>query len=447
MIVSVERESLQRETRRPRRRKACLSEPARALAATVDVRTVATEVTDEIMEEVWSHRDEPGFYNALDRSVYANIDAIFETLHGRRAVDGPPPAAALDFADTTATVGIPALELERGYRVGVAALWSQWWDLATEHAERSDVPLTDLVREPSLTFLSYVDHALVAVVQRADAVRAELHRTRSQLRRVLVLQILDGSITEYTSELDHQLDYRVGDVHIALLVQSSDTATVQRELAELRSAADARASLVLQSSPRSWFVWLGRPNGFGPAQMNCLRRALSRSSLTVAVSEPAAGLDGLRHAYQQAFDAGRLQGALGVSANRCTYAADVRLESLLLRDMPRAREFVEAELGRLAANDSLAARLRETLLTWLVTGSHVSAAARLGVHENTIRNRVHQAEELLGVALHQRPIELQVALRLERLLHAHGQGEFAPGRGQPLLLEEGHSPAISPPHV
>jgi DNA-binding PucR family transcriptional regulator len=43
----------------------------------------------------------------------------------------------------------------------------------------------------------------------------------------------------------------------------------------------------------------------------------------------------------------------------------------------------------------------------------VSAAALLGVHENTVRNRVRRAEELLprGVTL-QRRTELQVALRL-----------------------------------
>jgi DNA-binding PucR family transcriptional regulator len=124
------------------------------------------------------------------------------------------------------------------------------------------------------------------------------------------------------------------------------------------------------------------------------------------------------------------------------WAPDVRLESLLLRDTARARQFVESELGTLASNDAVAKRLRETLLTWLATGSHVSAAALLDVHENTIRNRLRQAEEMLGVALHQRRIELQVALRLERVLHAHEhpQGEFAPGRGRPLLVSDGESP-------
>jgi DNA-binding PucR family transcriptional regulator len=38
------------------------------------------------------------------------------------------------------------------------------------------------------------------------------------------------------------------------------------------------------------------------------------------------------------------------------------------------------------------------------------------VHENTVRNRLRAAEELLGVPLTGRRTELMVALRLERLL-------------------------------
>ena len=436
MMCRVERE--RRHEARLRRRPPCVSDEAKALAKTVDVRAVSIGVTDEIMSEVWVHRDEPGFYDSLDRSVYSNIDAIFQTLHGLRAMDDTPPPAALDFADTTAQVGIPAIELERAYRVGVGSLWAQWFDLATEHAERIDMPLAPLVRGPSMTFLGYIDHALVAVVQRADAVRAELHRTRSQLRRVLLLQILEGAVTEATPELDQRLDYSIGDVHLAFLVQAHDARALQRDLSELRNTADARGMLVLQNSPKSWFVWLGRPNGFGPSQLSALRRALCRSDLTVAVGEPSPGLQGLTQTYQQAFETAHLQEALGPTTHRCMWACDVRLESLLLRDTQRARQFVEAELGRLAANDSVADRLRQTLLTWLATGSHVNAASLLGVHENTVRNRVRQAEELLGASLHQRRIELQVALRLERVLHAgdQPQGELAPGRGRPLLVAE-----------
>jgi DNA-binding PucR family transcriptional regulator len=113
-----------------------------------------------------------------------------------------------------------------------------------------------------------------------------------------------------------------------------------------------------------------------------------------------------------------VQRALGPTGQPVLWASDVRLESMLLGDLDRAREFVDAELGRLTAADALAQRVRETLLAWLSTGSHVSAAATLGVHENTIRNRIRMAEELIAEPLQNRRTELLVALRLERVLRA-----------------------------
>jgi DNA-binding PucR family transcriptional regulator len=113
-----------------------------------------------------------------------------------------------------------------------------------------------------------------------------------------------------------------------------------------------------------------------------------------------------------------VQRALGAESARCVWAHEVRLEALLLNDEDRAREFLADELGRLGAPEACAARLRETLLAWLATGSHVSAAAMLRVHENTVRNRIRAAEALLGTPLMGRRTELQVALRLERVLNA-----------------------------
>jgi DNA-binding PucR family transcriptional regulator len=165
-------------------------------------------------------------------------------------------------------------------------------------------------------------------------------------------------------------------------------------------------------------VWLGRPAGYGPSELSRLRRALTRTDVTVAVSEPGSGLGGLRRTRQQAIEAARVQHALGAAGERCLWARDVRLEALLLSDETRARSFLAEELGDLAASDPTAVRLRETLLAWLATGSHVSAAAMLHVHENTVRNRIRSAEEILGTPLLPRRIELQVALRLERVLSA-----------------------------
>jgi len=176
--------------------------------------------------------------------------------------------------------------------------------------------------------------------------------------------------------------------------------------------------LEFHHGPRSWLVWLGRREPFGPAALAKLRRAIADSGLTIAVGEPARGLEGLRRTRHQALDAGAIQQALGAGAHPCVWASDVRLELLLLQDHALARRFVTDELGPLAGDDRRACRLRETLTAWFASGSHGGAAGLLGVHKNTVRNRLRDAEQLLGTSLWIRSTEVQVALRLHRILRA-----------------------------
>jgi DNA-binding PucR family transcriptional regulator len=169
-------------------------------------------------------------------------------------------------------------------------------------------------------------------------------------------------------------------------------------------------------------VWLGRPGGFGTEHLERLRGALAETGLTVAVGEPGQGLAGLRRTRQHALDAARVQRALGVDGRRRVWAREVRLETLLLASKERAVEFLTDELGPLNASDPFTRRLRETLLAWLTMGSYGGAAALLGVHENTVRNRLRAAQDILGVSLTAHRTELMVALRLERVLRT-GTGE------------------------
>ena len=48
-------------------------------------------------------------------------------------------------------------------------------------------------------------------------------------------------------------------------------------------------------------------------------------------------------------------------------------------------------------------------------GGRRRAAARLGVHKNTVAYRIRRAEELLGYGVRERQLELQTALRLAPL--------------------------------
>ena len=87
-------------------------------------------------------------------------------------------------------------------------------------------------------------------------------------------------------------------------------------------------------------------------------------------------------------------------------------------DVEQARGFVARELGQLAASDDHSRRLSATLRVYLEKNmSPLRASHRLGVHENTITNRIRAAQELLPHPIEQRSPELLVALRLIRLTH------------------------------
>ena len=109
------------------------------------------------------------------------------------------------------------------------------------------------------------------------------------------------------------------------------------------------------------------------------------------------------------------------------------LVSLLAGDLPRARRFVSAQLGPLASSAEPAARLRETVLAFLVAGgSGTRVAKELYVHQNTVAYRVRRAEELMGRPVSVSPVELTCALTLAAALGSHAEGRRRRRREQAL---------------
>jgi hypothetical protein len=392
------------------------SAPARELAGRVDADAMAAGVSAEILARCYAeHADDAGFVDSLDRSVRDNVRAIVGLLAGRVEIESVNPADALAFADLSASLDIPAAMLPRAYQVGVGDLWRQWFDRCRIEAPALDVALEELVREPTILMFAYIDFILEAVVGQYDQTRAEMVRTREHLRRTVLAQILDGSAdTSDPIELERALAYPLRATHVAVSLEATDRAVISARAAALRTATDAADTLIHQSGARRWTIWLARHDGFGD-RLCAISEALA--DVRAAVSEPWDGVEGLRRSAEEAEMAAGVQLALRNAADPVVLYRDVRLDALLLADPARARRFLREELGPLAGTDPRLSLIREALLVWLSTGSHVSAAATLGVHENTVRNRVRQAEDLLpgGVTMGRRT-ELQVALRLQRVL-------------------------------
>ncbi len=59
-------------------------------------------------------------------------------------------------------------------------------------------------------------------------------------------------------ELDRTLGYSLADTHLALLIESDQNPPSATDIAALRDAADARGTLVVQHTARTWVVCVAR---------------------------------------------------------------------------------------------------------------------------------------------------------------------------------------------
>lgn len=187
-------------------------------------------------------------------------------------------------------------------------------------------------------------------------------------------------------------------------------------VAGLSATTHHQHSIVYPLSLDSCVVWLGASNRWSEQRLERIATALDQTGATASISETEEGLTGFRHVYDQVRQ---------VEATRSTSPkpdtppimrySELRLEILLLQSPQLAADFVRQELGPLAEDTAEAAKLRATLAASFRLGSHVATADHLRLHDHTVRNRLQKAQELLG-SLHERRTEIQVALRLWRVL-------------------------------
>jgi DNA-binding PucR family transcriptional regulator len=144
-----------------------------------------------------------------------------------------------------------------------------------------------------------------------------------------------------------------------------------------------------------------------------LASKLARGPVTVAISRIVAGIGGFREAYRQAMRARDVALASpGSLAGSLLRYDDISLVSLLYDDPEAARGFAADELGELVRDNSPNKVLRRTVLTFVRTGTVNGTAEALGVHRNTVAQRLRRAESVVGHPLSVRRIEVHAALML-----------------------------------
>jgi hypothetical protein len=305
-----------------------------------------------------------------------------------------------------ARVAAAAGELEvlsAGYRAAQMTLWEAWFSLVEDSPELAAKERRELLSRGSNFFFRYADllNGYVAAVYREQALKL---RGNSEQRRFLAVKALleGGSPTGLDLDLEQH--------HLGLLAWGEAGAQAARELAK----ALRRPLLIVAPIRDSWWAWISGAQPFGRSEQTTIERYLPPPGASLSLGLQEFGYEGFRTTHRQAQRARLLASP---TARSLTRYADVAVEALASENQQEARSFIARELGPIGDDSTASQRIRETLSAYFAAEHNAaSAAATLGVHQQTVANRLRVAEERLGHPVGTRRVELEVALRLRAAL-------------------------------
>jgi DNA-binding PucR family transcriptional regulator len=391
------------------------------VAASLEPRIVelASDIRDLIQRDIPTLEGDPALASLLDASVEENVATVVHMLqHGIITTHVEAPTAALEYARRLAQRGIPATALIRAYRVGqarflrhcIGELLSQ---TPGDHVEGNSTQR--IVEHVSDT----LDRVIEQVVAAYESARERWVHNRSVILTMRVKSLLAGDTVDIKAA-ETTLGYRLRQRHLGVVLWVDDTASDRDPLEGLGRVASAlaatagspQAPLFVPCDETSAWAWLAITPGAvlsgDEPQAVIGERELS---VSLALGEPASGVDGFRRTHQQALRAQSVALAAGPHHVPVTYFVDVAPVAMMCADIESAREWVRETLGALAIDSERNTRLRETARVFLKSGgSYTSTADQLFLHRNTAQYRVQKAEELRGRPLREGRLDVELAL-------------------------------------
>lgn len=323
--------------------------------------------------------------------------------------------AAAVFASDMALRGRPLTELFQTYRVAQRAVWDYLTVAARAFSDdnRDEAGFIIFLWNRASDWLNASIVASVEIFQ-DDQDRVRQGAAAQALVTVRgILDAADGAAGD-PRELSAALGgYPVSSRHTALILR----ADTPEEVGGLRDAAlhlarsvGSRNPLLVSPGGRDLWCWLA--TNAAPHRETLLASSahFSEHGIRAAAGTALPGADGFRLSHLEAQEAMRIS-LRSPTARPVTLFADVEILSIISSAGASTDRFVQRTLGDLAEDTEANARLRETLLALLTTGSVDAAARHLTVHKNTVRYRVTQAEALLGAPLSAGRAEVELALR------------------------------------
>jgi hypothetical protein len=289
--------------------------------------------------------------------------------------------------------------LQVGYRFAQMALWGSWFELV-EASVAEGALKRELLRHGSQYLFQYADlvsrymaEGYQRGIERAAA-SGEHHRFQA------IKSLLEGDPLAHS-----HVDVDLNQHHLGLVVWGEGGDEAVRRL----GTALERRAMLTQRLHHNWWGWLSGINPLDPRQERVLAAFDAGSGIRVAFGLEGYGEPGFRATNHQAL---RAQWVAPAGAATIHYE-DVAVEALATEAQNDARAFVRRELRGIDDPSNSSDRLRQTLDAYLAAELNAaSAAASLGVHHQTVANRLRTIEERLGHPVGSRHLELAMALRL-----------------------------------
>jgi hypothetical protein len=378
------------------------------------LRARRTEIQDAIFARVRA-LSQPGLGGEHAEYIEGLRIAVIEALdHAVMSIEqggdwsAPIPSAAASQARRAARSSVSLDTVLRRYAAGDR----QMVEFIVEDSD--DFPtqeLRHLLRMHGLhvdRFMASVAAEYVDELERAA--RSPEQRLAECVERLLVGEPVD------TTKLDYGFG---GHWHIGMIAMGPNAGRVLKSVAD---TIDCQILSIARGEQTVW-AWLGSRRMIAVTDVQHALPTEESAGVSLAIGEPAKGLDGWRLTHRQA------QAALWVALRKprpiTRYANDLLLAAAL-RDDVLARSLHDIYFSPLDDKRDGGAVLCETLGAYFAAGRNAAtAAAALGVDRHTVQRRLRKIEERLGRLLHTCYAELEVALRLQELGEASDAGSLS----------------------
>jgi hypothetical protein len=365
------------------------------------------------VEHVERQRREVAEFEAFDApEVWEVVKRIthdsrrLQAVHVRAGMTLPQtcPGPDVEAAHLSAHGGLTLTSVIQSYGIGHALATDAWLD-SVDRVELDAEHRRDCVRALTRFCNAYDDRVMTLVTDEYQRESEKSVRSPDQIRLRRLRDLIEG-VADRADELDYDLDAS----HVGVIAWGPGAQTAVRELA---AALDRRLLWAPASDQLVW-AWLG---GSAPVEQEAwaaLRDLSPPSGSRLALGNPGSRLAGFRLSHRQA---GEAHVVAARTHDLVTLYADVTLEAFALRDEAAAREFTQAVLGEFSDDREPSVQARATLRAYFAASQNgASAAAGLGVHEQTVARRLRAIEQEIGFPVNERRAELELALRLNELL-------------------------------